>query len=347
MNNVDSQYLDMLRYILKNGRVKKDRTGVGTISVFDYTMRFNLEEGFPMLTTKKVNFDSILHELLWFLRGDTNIRYLLQNGVNIWNDWPHKSYCQAVERAGLPAMSMSEFKKEILDNDEFADTFGSVGKVYGAQWRGFTSVNPNSPLSHKSVYYFDQLAQLLKDLKNNPDSRRMLVTAWNPTEMSLAALPSCHYCFQCYTEELTDDERMSRLDDDDKLQFVGGTNMTVKELLDLHGAPKRRLSLKWNQRSTDCYIGLPYDIASYAILTHMLAQVLNYVPGDLIFSSGDTHCYLNHRDQIAEQLNRKPYYDLPKLWLNPDVKDLFAFKFEDVKLLDYNCHPAIKAPVAV
>ena len=262
------QYLDLLRHIRQDGVIKKDRTGVGTQSVFGYQMRFNLQEGFPLLTTKKVHLRSIIHELLWFIAGDTNIGYLHANKVTIWDEW--------------------------------ADENGDLGPVYGRQWRSWQAPDGRS---------IDQLQQVIDLIKNNPDSRRMLVCAWNPADIDKMALPPCHCLFQFYVAD-------------------------------------GKLSCQLYQRSADTFLGVPFNIASYALLTMMLAQVCGLEPGDFVHTLGDAHIYLNHFDQVAEQLSREPR-PLPVMKLNPEVKSLFDFKYEDFTLEDYNPWPAIKAPVAV
>ncbi|GHT80946.1 thymidylate synthase [Betaproteobacteria bacterium] len=263
-----NQYLDLMRHVLEHGDPKTDRTGTGTLSVFGWQMRFPLQAGFPLLTTKKLHTRSIIHELLWFLQGDTNIRYLKDHGVSIWDEW--------------------------------ADEAGELGPVYGKQWRRWESADGRS---------IDQIAQLVTGLKTNPDSRRHLVSAWNPGEVERMALPPCHALFQFYVAN-------------------------------------GKLSCQLYQRSADIFLGVPFNIASYALLTLMLAQVCGYQPGDFIWTGGDCHLYLNHLDQAREQLTRTPR-TLPTLSLNPDVRDVFAFRFEDFTLSGYDPCPAIKAPVAV
>lgn len=262
------QYLDLLRHIREKGVMKEDRTGTGTQSVFGYQMRFNLADGFPLLTTKKVHLKSIIHELLWFISGDTNINYLRENGVTIWDEW--------------------------------ADEHGNLGPVYGHQWRSWSCPNGRA---------IDQLSGVINLIQRNPDSRRMLVTAWNPAEVDQMALPPCHCLFQFYV--------------------AGG-----------------KLSCQLYQRSADVFLGVPFNIASYALLTMMIAQVCGLEPGEFIHTTGDTHIYRNHFDQVALQLSREPR-KLPTMKLNPEVKSIFDFKYEDFTLEGYDPWPAIKAPVAV
>ena len=262
------QYLDLLGRIMDEGTVRHDRTGVGTKSIFGHQMRFDLGEGVPLLTTKKVHLKSVIHELLWFIAGDTNIRYLKENGVTIWDEW--------------------------------ADADGNLGPVYGHQWRSWPAPDGRS---------IDQLAQVVDMIRRNPDSRRLLVTAWNPGEVDRMALPPCHCLFQFYVAD-------------------------------------GKLSCQLYQRSADTFLGVPFNIASYALLTLMIAQVTGLRPGEFIHTTGDTHVYLNHFDQVREQLSREPR-PLPRMRLNPAVTDLFAFRYEDFTLEGYDPWPAIKAPVAV
>ena len=262
------QYLDLLRHIRANGVMKEDRTGTGTQSVFGYQMRFNLADGFPLLTTKKVHLKSIIYELLWFIAGDTNIKFLQENGVTIWDEW--------------------------------ADENGDLGPVYGHQWRSWQATDGR---------VIDQLSQVVDLIKNNPESRRMLVTAWNPADVEKMALPPCHCLFQFYVAE-------------------------------------GKLSCQLYQRSADVFLGVPFNIASYALLTLMIAQVCGLQPGEFIHTTGDTHIYRNHFEQVALQLSREPRR-LPVMKLNPDVKSLFDFQYEDFTLEGYDPWPSIKAPVAV
>ncbi|WP_029003136.1 thymidylate synthase [Azorhizobium doebereinerae] len=261
-------YHQLLQRILDEGVRKDDRTGTGTLSVFGHQMRFDLGEGFPLVTTKKLHIRSIVHELLWFLAGDTNVRYLNENGVSIWDEW--------------------------------ADAQGELGPVYGHQWRSW-------PTPEGGV--IDQIAQVVSDIRRNPDSRRLIVTAWNPADVPKMALPPCHLLFQFYVAQ-------------------------------------GKLSCQLYQRSADVFLGVPFNIASYALLTHMVAQVTGLGVGDFILTLGDAHLYANHLDQAREQLSRQPR-TLPRLALNPDVRDIFAFRFEDIAVEGYEPHPHIKAPVAV
>lgn len=286
------QYHDLLKHVLETGTQKGDRTGTGTLSVFGYQMRFDLNDGFPMVTTKKLHLKSIIHELLWFLKGDTNISYLQENGVRIWNEW--------------------------------ADENGNLGPVYGYQWRNWNGDE------------IDQIKEVVETLKNNPNSRRMLVSAWNPSVLpdtsksfaenianGKAALPPCHAFFQFYVSP-----------------------PASATLSDQGGSTRPKLSLQLYQRSADIFLGVPFNIASYALFTMMLAQVCGYEPGDFVHTFGDAHIYNNHLEQVQLQLSREPR-PLPKMVLNPQVRDIFDFKFEDFTLLDYNPHPHIKGTVAI
>ena len=299
------QYLDLISHIADNGVFKGDRTGTGTLSVFGYQMRFDLQQGFPLVTTKKVHLKSILHELLWFIKGDTNIRYLVENGVGIWNEWPYQSWLRQTGADHQYEMhsdewkaGLKEFVERIKTDEDFASQYGDLGPVYGRQWRNFEGV--------------DQLAQIIDDIKTNPDSRRLIVSAWNPKDipvMAKSGLPPCHSLFQFYVSE-------------------------------------GKLSCQLYQRSADMFLGVPFNIASYAALTMMVAQVTGLELGDFVHSFGDAHLYTNHMDQIKEQLSREPL-PLPTLKINPQVNNLFDFVYDDFELVDYQSHSAISAPVAV
>lgn len=286
------QYIDLCNYILNNGVKKDDRTGTGTISVFGYQMRFNLGEGFPLLTTKKVHLKSIIHELLWFISGSTNIKYLVDNDVRIWNDWPYDLYKKSPDFQGE---TIEEFAAKIKESDEFAKKYGNLGPVYGKQWRDFNGV--------------DQLSNLIEQIKTNPNSRRLIISAWNPAEVDKMALPPCHSFIQFYVAE-------------------------------------GKLSCQLYQRSADVFLGVPFNIASYALFTMMIAQVCGLEPGDFVHTLGDAHIYLNHLDQVNKQIKRS-LRPLPKMVINPNVKSIFDFKYEDFTLLNYNPHSGIKGKVAV
>ncbi|RAP78716.1 thymidylate synthase [Paenibacillus montanisoli] len=316
----EQQYLNLLRHVQKHGTKKEDRTGTGTLSVFGYQMRFDLKEGFPLLTTKRVPFKLIASELLWFIKGDTNIRYLLRHKNHIWNEWAFKKWIESEEYTGpdmtnfgLRSQTDAEFNllyqeqesifiRRILDDEEFARKYGDLGNVYGKQWRNWqTSQNET----------IDQLANVIAEIKRNPDSRRLIVTAWSPEDATpqRSALPPCHTLFQFYVAD-------------------------------------GKLSCQLYQRSGDIFLGIPFNIASYALLTHMIAQECGLEASEFVHTIGDAHIYLNHLDQIDEQLSREGKL-LPTLKLNPDVKNVFDFELDDIKLDGYEPHPSIKAPVAV
>lgn len=299
------QYHDLMKRVLEEGAEKGDRTGTGTKSVFGHQMRFDLAEGFPLVTTKKVHLKSIIQELLWFLQGDTNIKYLVENGVNIWNEWPYQSYLKQNNLEDkYPKYSpewkenMKIFIEKIKEDDDFAQQYGELGPVYGRQWRNFEGI--------------DQISQLIEDIKKSPNSRRLLVSAWNPKEipvMAKSGLPPCHTLFQFYVAD-------------------------------------GKLSCQLYQRSADIFLGVPFNIASYALLTMMVAQVCDLGYGDFVHTLGDAHLYNNHLDQTHQQLSRE-LRPLPQMKINPVVKDIFSFKYEDFQLENYNPHPAIRAIVAV
>ena len=286
------QYLDLCRYILENGHKKDDRTGTGTISIFGYQMHFDLNEGFPLLTTKRVHLKSIIHELLWFISGSTNIRPLVLNGVRIWNDWPYAKYSKSDEFKGE---TIEEFAQKIKLDEEFANKWGDLGPVYGKQWRNFDGV--------------DQLSNLINDIKINPNSRRLIISAWNPKEVKDMALPPCHSFMQFYVNE-------------------------------------NKLSCQLYQRSGDVFLGIPFNIASYSLFTMMIAQVCGLEVGEFVHTIGDAHIYLNHLEQVNKQLTRTPR-PLPHMLINPNVKSIFDFKYEDFNLTDYNPYKGIKGKVAV
>lgn len=322
MSQNEQQYLDLAKKILDEGSHKEDRTGTGTRSLFGTQMRFNLSEGFPLLTTKKVFFGLIKSELLWFLRGDNNIRFLLEHNNHIWDEWAFKKWIESdkytgpdMTNFGLRSQTDEDFaqiykeQKEIfvsniLNDDEFKEEFGYIGNVYGKLWRSWET---NSLTAGDETV--DQVARLIDQIKKTPNSRRLILTAWNAETTPQAPLPSCHVLSQFYVAD-------------------------------------GKLSLQMYQRSGDFFLGVPFNIASYSLLLHMVAAQTGYEVGEFIHTIGDTHIYNNHVDQITEQLSR-PMHKLPKLWLNPEVKSLFDYTMDDIKILDYDSEPAIKAPVAV
>ena len=312
------QYLDLCEHVLQNGLYKEDRTGTGTISTFGYQMRFDLQKGFPLLTTKRTLFRLIASELLWFIKGDTNIKYLLQHNNNIWNEWAFKKWVESDEYQG-PDMTdfglrslkdeefaaqyneqMALFKENVLNDDEFAKKYGDLGNVYGKQWRAWKTSKGET---------IDQLKDVIETIKTNPDSRRLIVSGWNPEDVPSMALPPCHTLFQFYVQE-------------------------------------GKLSCQLYQRSADVFLGVPFNIASYALLTHLIAHECGLEVGEFIHTFGDAHIYSNHVEQVKLQLSREPKA-LPELKLNPDKKSVFDFEMEDITIEGYDPHPLIKAPIAV
>ncbi|HHY74790.1 MAG TPA: thymidylate synthase [Bacillus bacterium] len=318
MKHPEYEYLQMCQHILNNGIKKEDRTGTGTVSVFGYQMRFDLSQGFPLLTTKRIPFRLIASELLWFIKGDTNIRYLLQHNNHIWNEWAFKNWVESDEYHGpdmtdfghrslhdeqfnqLYQSEMDKFITLILSDEEFAEKYGELGPVYGKQWREWESARGET---------IDQLKNVVEEIKRNPDSRRLLIVAYNPGEVSSMALPPCHSLFQFYVAD-------------------------------------GKLSCQLYQRSGDVFLGVPFNIASYSLLTHLIAQECGLKVGDFVHTFGDAHIYVNHIEQIQTQLSRE-VRPLPMLKLNPDINSVFDFEVEDLELLGYDPHPMIKAPVAV
>ena len=348
-NNADKQYLDFLSYILENGEVKGDRTGTGTISIFDYSMTFDMSEGFPLLTSKKVFTKAVIHELIWFLRGDTNIKYLVDNGVHIWDGDAFKNFMNKSE--GDPDMiwNQEQFIHMIKTDDEFAKKWGELGPVYGKQWRrwgGYKKV-PNGwhhgiPSGYKDVPIGDQISDLINDLKNNPDSRRLIVSAWNVGELDQMVLPPCHNFFQCYTSLIKLEDRIKLYCYSIGRDIIFGEDFT-EEFLNEKNVPTRKLSLKWNQRSCDVPLGIPFNIASYGILLHLLAKEANMIPHQLKFTGGDCHIYLNQIDGVKEQLERSTH-KLPKLVLsNTSIDEL---KYDDINIVDYKSEPTISFPLS-
>ena len=342
MNNLDKQYQELLKTILEYGVDKKDRTGTGTKSIFGYTIRHNMKNGFPLLTTKKMYWKGIVTELLWFLRGDTNIKYLVDNDCHIWDGDAYKAYCQESPYP-YPTMTQPEFIDAIKTDDEFAKKWGDLGPVYGKQWRSWEIIYDNNvsewvgegedaiPI-YKVHNRYDQIKNLIKELQTNPDSRRLMVNAWNVGELDKMTLPPCHYGFQVYTRELSLEERQELCEHD--------VDSHIK--LDSLRVPKRMLSLMWNQRSVDTFLGLPFNIASYGLLLKLIAKEVNMVPGELIGNLGDVHLYNNHIEQTREQLTREPM-KLP----NVKVGNLdLLLGYAEVSLEDYNSHSPIKAPLS-
>jgi thymidylate synthase len=364
------QYLDLLRDIRDNGVDKADRTGTGTRSVFGRQMRFDISKNFPLITTKKCSLKAIIHELLWFLKGSTNVKYLQDNGVSIWDEWAIQDKIELTLTERYEIANVMPNSNEIIndvvesikeidgyklqnDNDrvthEVFDKFnvprtkpglmdGELGPVYGKQWRSWECVDGS---------VVDQISWVINRLKTNPDCRRIIVSAWNVGELPKMQLAPCHAFFQFYSVEMSYNERLIiAMTVSDEFNTEKYTESEMSDLMDNAGIPKRKLSCQLYQRSTDTFLGLPFNIVSYALLTMMIAQVCNMVADEFIHTSGDTHIYDNHWDQVKEQLSRHPR-PLPIMLINPAVKDIFDFKFEDFTLTNYDPYPAIKAPVAV
>ncbi len=352
MNKIEKDYLDLLQDILTNGVAKSDRTGTGTISVFGRQIRHKMSDGFPLLTTKKMAWKTIVTELLWFLRGDTNIKFLIDNNCHIWDGDAYKAYVNSPE-VKIP-YSKEDFINKIKTDKEWEEKWGELGPIYGKQWRGWKGklVDKSKEFDAHTAWVpeqIDQIQNLINDLKTNADSRRLMVSAWNVGEISEMTLPPCHYGFQVYTRELSLEERRKLANYDS--EFV--SPMTV-ESWDRNNIPTRAISLMWNQRSVDTFLGLPFNIASYALLLEIIAKEVNMIPDELIGNLGDVHLYSNHIEQAKEQINRTPY-ELPKLIIDKfdetnhyigDMDDISEYNIEQFKLENYQSHPSIKAPLS-
>jgi thymidylate synthase len=371
MNRLDKQYTDLLQDILDNGVTKQDRTGTGTKSIFGYTIRHNMKDGFPLLTTKKMPFKTMVTELLWFLRGDTNIKFLVDNGCNIWNGDAYKNYVNKTKFPGgdtVPKiefmyhdsaiLTQEEFINKIKTDDDFAKKWGELGPIYGKQWRSWgyredlkLVDNNRGDFEYEKVITtgVDQIATLINDLKTNPDSRRLMVNAWNVGELDQMVLPPCHYGFQVYTRELSYEERC------DVFQFTTDFNKETREhlkefnndIMNDYNTPTRAISLMWNQRSVDTFLGLPFNIASYGLLLEIIAKEVNMVPDQLIGNLGDVHLYLNHIEAAEEQIKKDPF-ELPKLIISDNVKMkegdcMSSYSIDDFELQSYLSHKTIKA----
>ena len=368
MNKLDKQYQDLLQSILDYGVEKQDRTGTGTKSIFGYTIRHNMKDGFPLLTTKKMAWKTMVTELLWFLRGDTNIKYLVDNNCHIWDGDAYKAYIKRYNkgeyvgktkllenskknRTLTEPFTQEEFINKIKTDDEFANKWGNLGSIYGKQWRSwntkqFESLNDGNFGYRYNDVRIDQIANLINDLKTNPDSRRLMVSAWNVGELDQMVLPPCHYGFQVYTRELSESERFN---------WYGnkiGSHMHhdhIEQEMNENNVPKRAISLMWNQRSVDTFLGLPFNIASYGLLLTILAKEVNMVPDQLIGNLGDTHLYLNHIEQAKEQITREPF-ELPTLNQFPTYSGtrpgFESYVVGDFTLKDYQSHQSIKAPLS-
>jgi thymidylate synthase len=382
-SELDLQYQDLLQTILDFGVEKTDRTGTGTKSIFGYTIRHNMKDGFPLLTTKKMAWRTIVTELLWFLRGDTNIKYLVDNNCHIWDGDAYKAYQRGFKEKHYlkPTSTKEEFINKIKTDDEFANKWGELGPVYGKQWRNwrkfhYDSYDEDQGISTDvecSITYIDQIANLISELKTNPDSRRLMVNAWNVGELDQMVLPPCHYGFQVYTRELSLEERkvIAKKVLPILNTFLGNQSEEgwIEQCEKLN-IPTRAISLMWNQRSVDTFLGLPFNIASYGLLLELIAKAVNMIPDELIGNLGDVHLYNNHIEQAKEQISRTPY-ELPKLNINIEFwptengscgegpldatavfnsfkKDDFCkcLLEEDIQLTNYESHPAIKAPLS-
>jgi len=379
MNNIDKQYIDLLQDILDNGVKKETRNG-GTISVFGRQIRHKMSDGFPVLTTKKMAWKTMVTELLWFLRGDTNIKFLVDNGCHIWDGDAYQAYIKRYNkgeyvgktkllenskknRTLTEPFTKEEFINKIKTDDEFAKKWGELGPVYGKQWRSwgkdFKQV-PNETgdkVYHITTTGIDQIANLINDLKTNPDSRRLMVNAWNVGELDQMVLPPCHYGFQVYTRELSNDERIKlfvKTRRNPKGYEGDKIENTVQELLTMNNIPTRAISLMWNQRSVDTFLGLPFNIASYGLLLEIIAKEVNMVPDELIGNLGDVHLYSNHIEQAKEQISREPF-ELPKLGINDEFWNhehqtidgwIKGMEIGDFTLEGYQSHPTIKAPLS-
>ncbi len=345
MNNLDKQYKTLLQDILENGVEKKDRTGTGTISVFGRQIRHKMSEGFPLLTTKKMAWKTMVTELLWFLRGDTNIKFLVDNGCHIWDGDAFKNYINKTnEYKGDWPDTMDEFIERIKTDDKFAKKWGELGPVYGKQWRSWSA----GVLEDKHGFgNIDQIANLINDLKTNPDSRRLMVNAWNVGELDQMVLPPCHYGFQVYTRELSSQERKDIYDKSNHAKDIFPTDENGwNNLFDGFNIPTRTISLMWNQRSVDTGLGLSFNVASYSLLLMMLAKQINMVPDEVIGNLGDVHLYLNHIEPIKEQLTREPY-PLPTVKISDRVvNDISEYTLDDITLENYQSHPPIKMPLS-
>lgn len=368
MNNLDRQYKELLEHIIRFGVEKSDRTGTGTKSIFGWQIRHNMKEGFPLLTTKKMAWKTMLTELIWFLRGDTNIKFLVKNDCHIWDGDAYKNYLnqnmfEYTKTLGFRPYTKEEFINKIKTDNEFAKKWGELGPIYGKQWRSWGGVDKDAFFNSDSLtekdrdaryglFYkeseTDQIQNLINELKTNPDSRRLMVNAWNVGELDQMVLPPCHYGFQVWTRELTYRERYDLWFN---MNYETGMERNYDIVPDFDNeyytpTPTRAISLMWNQRSVDTFLGLPFNIASYGLLLSIIAKEVNMVPEELIGNLGDTHLYLNHIDQAWEQISRTPY-ELPRLKiLDAQVEDIAHYELDDFEIHNYQYHPAIKAPLS-
>jgi thymidylate synthase len=363
MNTIDKKYQDLLQDILDNGVEKKDRTGTGTISVFGRQIRHKMSQGFPLLTTKKMAWKTMVTELLWFLRGDTNIKFLLDYDCHIWDGDAYKVHLHNAPIGHKEYLTKEEFIRNIKIDKEFAKVWGDLGPIYGKQWRSWKrNTTRDEKIVEPGVYtkQLDQIQNLIDELKTNPDSRRLMVSAWNVGELDQMVLPPCHYGFQIYTRELSLEERENYF-----VENILGRSFIREEgykVLDKYNTPKRAISLMWNQRSVDTFLGLPFNIASYGLLLEIIAKEVNMIPDELIGNLGDVHLYSNHIEQANEQINREPF-DLPTIniternwYLHEKVKEhlgpktfsekILSYRPDCFELQNYQSHPKIKAPLS-
>jgi thymidylate synthase len=383
MNKLDTNYQNLLQDIINNGVEKKDRTGTGTISVFGRQIRHRMSDGFPLLTTKKMAWKQIVTELLWFLSGSTNIKYLVDNNCHIWDGDAYKNYCKNFENIvgdefknlgiensinldwakSTPPLSKEEFINKIKTDDEFAKKWGSLGKIYGYQWRSWGEWSTIDVPKKVLKPGIDQIQNLINDLKTNPDSRRLMVNAWNVGELDQMVLPPCHYGFQVYTRELSRAERVddynSKFENKIDIPFIkvnlgDAIENTIDTALTQANIPTRAISLMWNQRSVDTFLGLPFNIASYGLLLEIIAKEVNMVPDELIGNLGDVHLYGNHIEQAKEQISREPF-ELPKLVINDEFWNhehqtidgwINSMEIGDFQVEGYQSHPTIKASLS-
>jgi thymidylate synthase len=355
-NKVDLQHKELIKRILDEGVLKRDRTGVGTKSIFGHQLRFLMNEGFPLLTLRRIHMKSTIHEILWFLGsydkdkyeqfGNTNIRYLLDHGVTFWSDWPYKAYIEARKYRDLPEFTMKEFEAKIVLDDAFAKEFGSIGPGYGKQWIDYGGKVEREKLEDGTIQIthtegINQINKIIEQLRKDPDSRRIILDAWKVDELGEMLLPPCHFQFQLYSFKMNIEDRLYSY-----FKWSRENDIPYGRPMDEFNFPERKLSLSLSIRSQDVYLGQPFNIAEYALLLHMIAQVVNMVPHELIINLGDAHLYLNSID-AAKKIIERSSFDLPTLHLNQNIKNIYDFRFEDIVINNYRAHSNIPVPVAV
>lgn len=372
MNNLDKQYKELINKILKNGINKQDRTGVGTKSIFGHQMKFKMNDGFPLLTLRKIHTKSIIHELLWFLSsydekyekfGNTNIRYLLDNGVTFWTEWPYKEYLNRMKYSGIDTpLNIKEFEYRIKNDDDFAIDYGSIGPGYGEQWLNSGSFEMIENIENEvkesdndvrrktkrkitKIEGVNQIDNVIETLKKNPDSRRIIVDAWNPSRIDDMLLPPCHMVFQFYSVKMNGEQRYEEYKKWIKENNYD-ENISHKKGYKIYNFPDRYLLLQLYIRSNDCYLGIPFNISEYSLLLHMVSQVVNMIPYEFIYTIGDAHLYNNSID-AAKEICKREEYSLSKLTLNKNIKSIYDFRYDDIKIENYKSHPNIKVDVAV